>query len=234
VRTRIYFTSESHIHSLVNVLRYCNMAQTWGVSRPSISRSTSTMPGRRSVDEAAGLPRGFGSMPSMQHAGGASMRHTVSEPRLTPQPGQVPGGSEQHASGGPLASQHTGPLPAVPERPGAASPDLWPADAPKAGSAGAAAAGQAAAAAGAGGVPLSEADFVARRRSSSNSEMGAWPAGLMGCCTCWADGLLLLGVSCCWPWLLGCSLLQGRLGCACSTCHCSSLVCYDRHGWCHV
>lgn len=25
VRTRIYFTSESHVHSLVNVLRYCNL-----------------------------------------------------------------------------------------------------------------------------------------------------------------------------------------------------------------
>jgi inositol hexakisphosphate/diphosphoinositol-pentakisphosphate kinase len=25
VRTRIYFTSESHIHSLINVLRYCHL-----------------------------------------------------------------------------------------------------------------------------------------------------------------------------------------------------------------
>lgn len=27
VRTRIYFTSESHIHSLVNVLRYCHLGR---------------------------------------------------------------------------------------------------------------------------------------------------------------------------------------------------------------
>ena len=27
VRTRIYFTSESHVHSLINVLRYCHMGE---------------------------------------------------------------------------------------------------------------------------------------------------------------------------------------------------------------
>ncbi len=30
VRTRVYFTSESHIHSLVNVLRYCQLYTTPG------------------------------------------------------------------------------------------------------------------------------------------------------------------------------------------------------------
>ena len=27
VRTRIYFTSESHVHSLINVLRYCHLGE---------------------------------------------------------------------------------------------------------------------------------------------------------------------------------------------------------------
>ena len=31
VRTRIYFTSESHVHSLINVLRYCQL----GTSAPA-------------------------------------------------------------------------------------------------------------------------------------------------------------------------------------------------------
>ena len=31
VRTRIYFTSESHVHSLINLLRYCHLGahSTW-------------------------------------------------------------------------------------------------------------------------------------------------------------------------------------------------------------
>ena len=29
VRTRIYFTSESHVHSLINVLRFCHLGEFW-------------------------------------------------------------------------------------------------------------------------------------------------------------------------------------------------------------
>jgi len=31
VRTRIYFTSESHIHSLISVLRFCNIREGYEV-----------------------------------------------------------------------------------------------------------------------------------------------------------------------------------------------------------
>ncbi len=207
VRTRIYFTSESHIHSLVNVLRYCNMAQAWGVARPGLSRTTSTMPSGR-ADEAV-LPRGYSSMPTMNPQGTGFMRHAVSEPRLNPNSGPLPG-LDHH---GPFASQHLGPLPAVPERPGAGTPDLWPADGSKAGPAGATAAGAAAAAAGGAGVPMSEADFIARRRSSSTSEMGACQCAVM-CCS---------QLSYCRPG----AMLQGHLAaarsvalsCTCRACH---------------
>ncbi len=30
VRTRIYFTSESHVHSLINVLRFCHLGECLG------------------------------------------------------------------------------------------------------------------------------------------------------------------------------------------------------------
>ena len=30
VRTRIYFTSESHVHSLINVLRFCHLGEILG------------------------------------------------------------------------------------------------------------------------------------------------------------------------------------------------------------
>ncbi len=40
VRTRIYFTSESHVHSLINVLRYCHI----GDAPPESSLPTSLAP----------------------------------------------------------------------------------------------------------------------------------------------------------------------------------------------
>ena len=48
VRTRIYFTSESHVHSLVNVLRFCHQGEAklyplLSYSRRSISRNRSSM-----------------------------------------------------------------------------------------------------------------------------------------------------------------------------------------------
>lgn len=40
VRTRLYFTSESHIHSLMNVLRYCNMDESLQGEPSLVSDST--------------------------------------------------------------------------------------------------------------------------------------------------------------------------------------------------
>lgn len=37
VRTRLYFTSESHIHSLINVLRYCHLDEKLAGQEPLIS-----------------------------------------------------------------------------------------------------------------------------------------------------------------------------------------------------
>lgn len=37
VRTRIYFTSESHVHSLINVLRYCQLGMSAPASPPRLS-----------------------------------------------------------------------------------------------------------------------------------------------------------------------------------------------------
>lgn len=44
VRTRIYFTSESHIHSLVNVLRYCHLGVAPNSTRVSAAGGLPTSP----------------------------------------------------------------------------------------------------------------------------------------------------------------------------------------------
>ncbi|CAO2178027.1 unnamed protein product [Urochloa humidicola] len=40
VRTRLYFTSESHIHSLINVLRYCNLDESLNGEESLVCRSS--------------------------------------------------------------------------------------------------------------------------------------------------------------------------------------------------
>ena len=40
VRTRIYFTSESHVHSLINVLRFCHLGKTLCALPLRVSHST--------------------------------------------------------------------------------------------------------------------------------------------------------------------------------------------------
>uniref|UniRef100_A0A0A9CJY4 diphosphoinositol-pentakisphosphate 1-kinase n=1 Tax=Arundo donax TaxID=35708 RepID=A0A0A9CJY4_ARUDO len=40
VRTRLYFTSESHIHSLMNVLRYCNLDESLNTEESLVCRSS--------------------------------------------------------------------------------------------------------------------------------------------------------------------------------------------------
>ena len=42
VRTRIYFTSESHVHSLINVLRYCQLGTSAASPSPILSLKVHT------------------------------------------------------------------------------------------------------------------------------------------------------------------------------------------------
>jgi hypothetical protein len=97
------------------------MAGAWGVSRPGISRTTSTMHGgRRSLDDAA-LPRAYSSAPAMQQPGSAPVPHQH-------QPGSAPS-SMRHTASDPRIATDGAPalpaLPALPERLAAASPEPW-------------------------------------------------------------------------------------------------------------
>jgi hypothetical protein len=58
VRTRIYFTSESHIHSLINVLRFCHLKQR--STAPSSVPSSAPMSQSSSLCNIAGLAEGQG------------------------------------------------------------------------------------------------------------------------------------------------------------------------------
>jgi hypothetical protein len=78
VRTRIYFTSESHIHSLVNVLRYCHIRQkgataaTATASRSSYGSGSSSYSNLVAVGSAAAAAAGAASAAAAGGGGGGA------------------------------------------------------------------------------------------------------------------------------------------------------------------
>lgn len=71
VRTRIYFTSESHIHSLVNVMRYCHLICP-GASSSALTSYSTPAGGMSKAPSAVSVP-GIAAAAAAATAGGSSV-----------------------------------------------------------------------------------------------------------------------------------------------------------------